>query len=50
VTIDAGIALTALLTWGAIEELGLQPGQPVLVTFKASAVHVIYAFLGDKSH
>jgi tungstate transport system ATP-binding protein len=47
VTIDAGITLTALLTWRATEELGLQPGQPILVSFKASAVHVMHAASGD---
>ena len=41
VTIDSGMSLTALVTWHSIEELGLQPGQPVLVTFKVSAVHII---------
>lgn len=50
VIIDAGIALTALLTWRALEELDLQPGQPVLVTFKASAVHVMQAASGDAGH
>jgi tungstate transport system ATP-binding protein len=50
VTIDAGIALTALLTWRALEELDLQPGQPVWVTFKASAVHVMHAASGDDGH
>jgi molybdopterin-binding protein len=42
VTIDSGMSLTALVTWRCLEELALQPGQQVLVTFKASAVHVIY--------
>ena len=41
VMIDSGMSLTALVTWRSIEELGLQPNQPVLVTFKASAVHII---------
>jgi molybdopterin-binding protein len=42
VLIDSGMSLTALVTWLSIEELGRQPGQQVLVAFKASAVHVIH--------
>jgi tungstate transport system ATP-binding protein len=42
VLIDSGMPLTALVTWRSLDELGLQPGQEVLVAFKASAVHVIH--------
>jgi tungstate transport system ATP-binding protein len=41
VTIDCGMPLVALVTRRSVEELGLVPGLPVLVTFKASAVHLI---------
>jgi tungstate transport system ATP-binding protein len=41
VTIDCGAPLTALVTRRTLAELALVPGCPVLVTFKASAVHVI---------
>jgi tungstate transport system ATP-binding protein len=42
VTISSGVSLTALVTRRCLAELALQPGQQVLVTFKAAAVHVIY--------
>jgi tungstate transport system ATP-binding protein len=41
VTIDCGAPLTALMTRSALADLALAPGDPVLVTFKASAVHVM---------
>jgi molybdopterin-binding protein len=41
VTIDCGAPLTALVTRHTLAELALLPGCPVLVTFKASAVHVL---------
>jgi tungstate transport system ATP-binding protein len=41
VTIDSGVPLLALVSWRAIEALGLQPGQSVVVSFKASDVHVL---------
>jgi molybdopterin-binding protein len=41
VMIDSGMPLTALVTWHAMAALDLQPGQQVLVAFKASAVHVM---------
>ena len=41
VIIDSGMSLTALVTWRSIAELDLQPGEQVLVAFKASAVHVM---------
>jgi molybdopterin-binding protein len=41
VTIDSGVPLLALVSWRIIEELGPQPGQAVVMSFKASDVHVI---------
>jgi molybdopterin-binding protein len=47
VLIESGMSLTALVTRRSIEELGIQTGQEVVVTFKASAVHVIHHRDGD---
>jgi tungstate transport system ATP-binding protein len=41
VSIDAGFPVTALITRRSAEDLEFREGQPVCVTFKASAVHVI---------
>ena len=41
VEIICGPRLVALVTRQSYEELGLGPGSPVVVTFKASAVHLI---------
>jgi len=41
VQIDCGPQVVALVTKQSYEELGLGPGSPVVVTFKASAVHLI---------
>jgi molybdopterin-binding protein len=41
VEIDCGIRLVALVTRRSAEELGLQMGQSVHASFKATAVHVI---------
>jgi tungstate transport system ATP-binding protein len=41
VSINAGFMVTALITRRSAEELEFREGQPVCVTFKASAVHVI---------
>jgi molybdopterin-binding protein len=41
VEIACGLRLVALVTTQSYEELGLGPGSPVVVTFKASAVHLI---------
>ncbi len=41
VTVDAGVALTALVTMQAVEEMGLEKGDPVWVAFKSAAVHVL---------
>jgi molybdopterin-binding protein len=41
VTIDCGIPLVASITRASAEEMGLVPGGRVLVTFKATAVHLI---------
>ncbi len=40
VTVDIGVPIMALLTHRSIIELSIQPGAPVHVTFKASAVHL----------
>jgi tungstate transport system ATP-binding protein len=42
VQIDSGMPLTALVTRRSITDLDLQPGQQVLVAFKASTVHVLH--------
>ncbi len=41
VVIDCGFPLVALITRASKEEMGLFEGQPVIVSFKASAVHLI---------
>ncbi|MDH7509594.1 MAG: ABC transporter ATP-binding protein [Methanolinea sp.] len=41
ITVDAGVRLTAVITRQSCEELGLSPGMPVSVSFKANAVHVV---------
>lgn len=41
VEITCGLRVVALVTTQSYEELGLGPGSPVVVTFKASAVHLI---------
>lgn len=41
VTLDCGFPLVALFTRSSQEEMGLAPGQEVVATFKASAVHLI---------
>jgi tungstate transport system ATP-binding protein len=50
VTIDCGMPLTALVTHRSVSELGLDTGQPMLVTFKATAVHVIRHHGGEQHH
>jgi molybdopterin-binding protein len=40
VTVDCGIALQALITPAAAEELGVEKGRECMVTFKASAVRL----------
>lgn len=42
VVVDCGFPVVALITRRSAGELGLSPGQPVYVSFKASAVHLIY--------
>ncbi len=39
--IDCGFELVSLITWKAAEELGVQEGTEIVVSFKASAVHVV---------
>jgi tungstate transport system ATP-binding protein len=41
VQVDCGPQVVALVTKQSFEELRLAPGSPVIVTFKASAVHLI---------
>ncbi|MDD1661537.1 MAG: ABC transporter ATP-binding protein [Methanomicrobiales archaeon] len=43
VSIDASFPVTALITHRSAEEMDFQVGQPVCITFKASAAHVIPA-------
>ncbi len=40
VTVDCGVILGALVTPSAAVEVGVAPGRPVMVTFKASAVRL----------
>jgi tungstate transport system ATP-binding protein len=39
--VDAGISFNAVITRRSYEELGLNPGVTVMITFKASAIHVV---------
>ena len=41
VVVDCGFPLVALITRASKEEMGLTVGQPVIASFKASAVHLI---------
>jgi molybdate/tungstate transport system ATP-binding protein len=41
VRVNCGVKLTAILTRRSVQDLQLAPGQPVTLTIKASAVHVI---------
>ena len=41
VGLDCGFGLTALITRPASEELSLSPGQTVMASFKATAIHLI---------
>lgn len=41
ITIDCGIRITAVVTWKATDDLGLQEGQQICASFKATAVHVM---------
>ncbi len=41
VVIDCGFPVVALITRLSAQEMGLQPGQPVGASFKATAVHLI---------
>ncbi len=44
VRVDAGVALTAVLTRRSVQDLGLAPGIPVALSVKATAIHVIHSF------
>ncbi len=41
VVVDCGFPLVALITRSSAQEMGLSAGQPVIATFKASAIHLI---------
>jgi molybdopterin-binding protein len=41
VVIDCGLPVVALITRGSATEMKLEEGQPVIATFKATAVHLI---------
>ncbi len=41
VHLDAGRPITAAVTTASAEELGLKPGTEVVVTFKATAIHLV---------
>jgi tungstate transport system ATP-binding protein len=42
VSVDCGVRLTAVVTRPAVEALGLAPGAAVVVSFKATAAHLIH--------
>jgi molybdopterin-binding protein len=41
VEVDCGFGVTARITRRSLEELGLTEGSAVMVTFKATAVHLV---------
>ncbi len=41
IELDCGFFLTAYVTAQSLSELGLQPGRPVVASFKATAVHLL---------
>lgn len=41
-TVDIGVEVTALVTGKSAEELSLDTGTPICVSFKATAIHVIH--------
>ncbi len=41
VTVDCGVPIVALITRRSWQELGLEPGQTVIASFKASSIHLI---------
>lgn len=41
IQVDAGVSLIAVITRRSYDDLGLHPGAPVHVSFKASAIHVV---------
>jgi tungstate transport system ATP-binding protein len=41
VTMDCGFMLTSVITWRSWEEMGLETGQEVEASFKASSLHLI---------
>jgi len=42
VTVDAGFPVVSLITRRSWEEMGLSAGSEVIVTFKASSIHLIH--------
>ncbi|TAJ43568.1 ABC transporter ATP-binding protein [Methanofollis fontis] len=40
-TVDCGIPMSVLITWKSSEELGIEKGARIRISFKASAVHVM---------
>jgi tungstate transport system ATP-binding protein len=49
VGVDCGVPLTALVTRPAVETLALSPGVPVVVSVKATALHLVRRGPGDRS-
>jgi molybdopterin-binding protein len=41
VTLDCGFSLSAMVTRGALEDLRLNTGSPVIAAIKAGAVHLV---------
>jgi len=48
ITVDIGVEVTAAVTRKSAEELGLESGVPVCLSFKASAIHVIKEPVSDE--
>jgi molybdate/tungstate transport system ATP-binding protein len=48
ITVDIGAEVTAAVTRKSAEELGLERGAPVCISFKASAIHVIQEPVPDE--
>ncbi|MDD2472949.1 MULTISPECIES: ABC transporter ATP-binding protein [unclassified Methanoculleus] len=41
VTVDCGFPLSSVLSWKTLDNLGIQGGSPVVVSFAAESVHVV---------
>jgi tungstate transport system ATP-binding protein len=41
VTVDCGFALSSILSWKVVDDLGIQEGSPVVVSFTVESVHTV---------